>query len=655
MMHRPLIFLLWLAASAVLGVDPYWVSPSGAAGSWAAAQSATPLSGAACASLATFEAASEAAGDTIYFRDGVYTRNSSSSFLVPAVSGTAASNITFAAWTGESPIITNINAGTGFYAVSLNAKDYIVIDGISFVDFPRHVIIQNGSDNNIVRNCEISRTVVSTLAMVPRGIQIRGNATGSTNNWILNNTIHGLYLDPCGEGGDGIMLGDTGTDFDSNYNTIESNTIYNIGHTGTENFTQYNVWRGNYVHNEGFKTVTANLTGTATGGSTTTLIDTSKDFSALGVLTGTFLYLHNLSDPGSGDADHALINSISTTTNPNDTLNFSAGGGSPTFSAGNTYSIGCLYFVDAAAPGNGKYGHRAYELDSKSAQRGTTFEDNQLFEGNRAGHAASNPGNDGPDGLSLSSGRSIIRHNAFFGCAGPGIYFKNGAVASSNRVYNNTIYFNGRFAATQSSDNPVTLTGIQLTSASSNNVMKNNIIYGNVGGDFNGAIPADWTVTNNHLAADGNPLFVDTDLTAPTNAALPNLNLQASSSALDAGSFLTMANGAGTNSSTLVVDDSLYFQDGTWGSSLSSVSADHVALSTVANTVQISAINYATHTLTLASAKTWTNNAPVWLYKDSAGVVVLSGSAPDMGAHESAGFWFTTWDPATQGMRIKAQ
>ena len=721
MMHRPLIFILWLAASVALGVDPYWVSTNGAAGSWAAAQSATPLSGAACASLATFEAASEAVGDTIYFRGGTYVRNINASLFTPAVSGTAASNITFSAYNSESVIFTNVNAGVAIYEVSLNNRDWIVIDGFEFVDFPRHVLISNGSDNNIVRNCIIYRTTIQPPSTVGRGIQIRGNTTASTNNWILNNVIHGFWLEPCEEYGDGIMIGDTGSDFDSNYNTIESNTVYNVGHAVTANFTQYNVWRGNYFHNEGFKEVVTNITGTATGGSSTTMIDTSKDFLALGVMDGTFLWLHNLDDPGSGQADRARIEmvtftlsgtanatvfavysnntysftvlatiaggstlvtsgdgpagasgtltklsgtgdatidfdsrvgGIKTTTNPNDTLEFTSGSGTPTFSAGHSYSIGCGYFFDANPPGNGLYGHRAAEIDSKSGQRGSANDDNILFEGNRSAYASSNPNNDGPDGLSLSAGQCIIRYNAIFGNAGPGIYFKNGIVASSNRVYNNTIYSNGLFSATQFPNNPITLTGVQLTSLSLGNAMKNNIIYGNVGGDFSTSIPAHWTVTNNHLAADGDPLFINADITTPTNAVLPDLALQTSSPARDAGSFLTTAAGAGTNSTTLIVDDSLYFQDGTWGSTLANHQADVIAVGTVGNTSAVSSINYATDTLTLGTAISWANSASVWLYSRNDGTVVLVGSAPDQGAHEWDGYWYTTHDPSVSGMKL---
>ena len=123
----------------------------------------------------------------------------------------------------------------------------------------------------------------------------------------------------------------------------------------------------------------------------------------------------------------------------------------------------------------------------------------------------------------------------------------------------------------------------------------------------------------------------------PNSITLPNLSLQSSSGAIDAGTYLTQANGAGSTSTTLVVDDALYFQDGTWGSSLSNIQADFIAIGLVGNTAQINSINYSTNVITLASPMTWSDNANIWLFKDSSGNIVLYSSAPDIGAHEFPG------------------
>jgi hypothetical protein len=103
---------------------------------------------------------------------------------------------------------------------------------------------------------------------------------------------------------------------------------------------------------------------------------------------------------------------------------------------------------------------------------------------------------------------------------------------------------------------------------------------------------------------------------------------------------LTTSTNSSTGSTNLTVADASYFQDGTWGSDLArgvTLFPDAIAIGTVSNTVQISAVNYANNSITLASPVTWSSGAPVWLYKKSDGTVVLVGTAPDYGASEYVG------------------
>ncbi len=112
------------------------------------------------------------------------------------------------------------------------------------------------------------------------------------------------------------------------------------------------------------------------------------------------------------------------------------------------------------------------------------------------------------------------------------------------------------------------------------------------------------------------------------------------SPAKDGGSYLTTATNVGSNSTNLIVADSMYFQDGARGSDLArgvTLFPDWIAIGTVNNAVRISAINYNTNTITLASPMTWSSGASIWLYKNSSGSIVLSGSAPDYGAYEYLG------------------
>jgi hypothetical protein len=109
-----------------------------------------------------------------------------------------------------------------------------------------------------------------------------------------------------------------------------------------------------------------------------------------------------------------------------------------------------------------------------------------------------------------------------------------------------------------------------------------------------------------------------------------DFRLAATSPALNAGTYLTTVAAADHGSgSSLVVSDAGFFQDG-YG--IAGVGADCIAVTTVGQHVCITAVDYATHTLTLASAITRAPGDAVWLYSDSAGRVVLPGSAPNIGA-----------------------
>jgi hypothetical protein len=111
-------------------------------------------------------------------------------------------------------------------------------------------------------------------------------------------------------------------------------------------------------------------------------------------------------------------------------------------------------------------------------------------------------------------------------------------------------------------------------------------------------------------------------------------HLQAGSPALNAGTSLTtVAAGDSGSGTSLVVNDASYFQDGYGLSNANStVNPDCVSVTTVGNHVCITAVNYSTNTLTLASGITRSVGDSVWLYSKSDGVQVLTGSAPDIGA-----------------------
>ena len=128
---------------------------------------------------------------------------------------------------------------------------------------------------------------------------------------------------------------------------------------------------------------------------------------------------------------------------------------------------------------------------------------------------------------------------------------------------------------------------------------------------------ANWKTTSGQDAnsINSDPLMVD-----PANG---DFLLQSGSPCKDAGGFLTTANGSGTNSVTLIVNDSRYFMDG-----YGIITGDTIQIQG-GGTAVITAVNYTTHTLTLATPLTWTTgNGVSYLY---------NGALPDIGYSETAG------------------
>jgi hypothetical protein len=135
---------------------------------------------------------------------------------------------------------------------------------------------------------------------------------------------------------------------------------------------------------------------------------------------------------------------------------------------------------------------------------------------------------------------------------------------------------------------------------------------------------------------NANPNFVS--YVSPGNTS-NDYHLQAGSPAIAAGTFLTtVAAGDSSSGTSLIVSDATYFQDGFGLSNpYSTVQGDCIAVGTASNHVCVTAVNYATNTLTLSSPISRSDGQGVYLYSKSDGTQVLNGSAPDMGAHPYTG------------------
>jgi len=318
---------------------------------------------------------------------------------------------------------------------------------------------------------------------------------------------------------------------------------------------------------------------------------------------------------------------------------------------GNVFHNEESYYPDTTgtctnSPTSGYFGNRCVLLSNEGDKLTTAY--HTLIEGNRIGHSGCPPDDDGSFGIENAGCHTLIRGNYVYNTAGSGIYFKAqpapspGVVLKSGswgRVYNNTVYHSGYGDADISSGfkNGVQVIGITIPEYypwPEDVYFKNNIVYDYFSSEYDFFTEASTTecyYTNNY---NGDPGFIDDDLSDPTSLVLPNLGLQSNSPCINNGASLTLANGSGSSSATLTVDDAYYFQDGTWGSSLAGHQADWIAVGTVGNVAQISSINYDTKVITLASPLTWSDDADIWLYKNSSGTRVLYGSAPDQGAYQ---------------------
>ena len=604
----------------------HWVSPTGTA-IYSSCSGSTPLSGPAACSLATANS-SAVAGDLVYLRAGTYDMGGAMVAFQPTNNGTSASNmITFEAYTGESPMITNTQ--NGFW---LSGNSYISIKGMTFYNLNTNGccwgrIDENGNHNEIANNLFQDTNGGSTISITGAIDQ-----HWATHNWIHNNHFlvsgqaQGIGGAGCTDGGPdsldiGISQGSYHNSADNdNNNTVENNFFEHAAHTNWDNYGMYSVFRNNVVHNEPWSFGCASY-----------------------------------SNPP-----------VYTSSNPN-------------------YSA---Y--------NGGFSHRNFQI-TEDYERPATY---VLLEGNRSGYAGVNQDNDGADDFSLAAPQNIVRYNFFYASMNPGLLFKygwntglnsGGNGGTYNRVYNNTFYDNGigySWAWPTSLGGACTLSycpwpqsAISIyagTNSVLGDVVKNNLMYlsqgyTNYGSDVmdkgtpsNGWSEISYAVHNwctgpqsggntdahgeTGCSGAGNPLFNNPDISNPSSQTLPDLSLQSSSPAIDGGTYLTTATNSGTGSTTLTVADALYFQDGTWGSDLARASAglggtmqaDWIAIGAVSNVVKISSVAYGTYnnpagTITLATPMTWSNGAPIWLYKKSDGAVVLYGAAPDYGASEYAG------------------
>jgi hypothetical protein len=642
--------------------------------------------------------ASAVRGDTVYIRGGTYPFDTYlGSAIYPThwgycpatcLRGVGASRIVFAAYPGETPVFQQMTIANPMIAIRLQHRNWIKITGITFKNFTyARAILYGNSSYNEISYCQFISDPGSGFD-VSRGFAVGQGTLGSASvhNWIHHNYFSTVQAsDPCSERVDLARLGmaQIWPIPQDNYNTFEYNYLEYAGHAVFVSNAFYNVVSNNVGHNEPFISGCLNyFTGDHTS---TTTISIPAVGSTIHLVTQTGIsdlllssnYPLVILDPSNyfiaieGRVNQTAGGYNSTTGDLYITVDNVAGSGK--------YSNWILTQKNvpryANSAYNGLFGHRAFGI-------GDNYTDarprRNVVEGNRIGFMSINPGNSGDANMTLAFPSNIARYNFIYGGMESGIYFKwanglTGVGGVNNHVYNNTIYGNGHgwnrvYGGMAGLYMGQGISQLGTVQHPTKNRITNNLVYGNGQGDIcttgwynnDKCTPAAYdTVVNNwctyagtgpcSATKYGDPSFVNPDLTNTLSQNLfasvhgyaltpvPDLSLQSTSGAIDAGTWLTTANGGGVSSATLVVADAGFFQDGSAGSDLArgvTFFPDWIAIGNVFNAVQISKINYSTNTITLASPMSWSNNDPVWLYKKSDGVRVLYGSAPDIGAAE---------------------
>src|SRR5262249_30105933 len=164
-------------------------------------------------------------GDTVLIRQGTFTAQ-----FAPQTSGTSGAPITFRAYSGETPTISNVSDA----AIYLLNRSYLVLDGLTVTNVLGWGRLENSDFNTIQNNHSSAATATGTTG----GLKL----VSSSHNRILNNSI--------ADGNDNMLLQD------SHYNLIVGNSFSQARHTLLNvSCSNFNVIRGNVFNNPAQKGV----------------------------------------------------------------------------------------------------------------------------------------------------------------------------------------------------------------------------------------------------------------------------------------------------------------------------------------------------------------------------------------------------------------
>jgi hypothetical protein len=650
--------------------ETFWVDENGTA-TWNVCRGQVPLDGTSACSVDTMLEGSISPGDIIYFRGGTYLFPSKTAITFTSLIGSEENIVVFTNYNDEYVEFEAPYGNPNQWSLVLNTCSYLKFNGITFTNFSRGVLIRASSHHIELAHCTF-RNVTSPYRGGQVGIfeSCIGGASyhcPCSHIWIHHCKISRLAAgggcsSAISEGGDPLRIGYYSHTCGTGLTTSTTQNSIGIGEKTFIVKTGLPLVVGHKVRiQSGSNFMISRIVSYA---DTTLVADATQD-SCKACMTS-----------GSGTFSDWAIGTCASGENSNITIenNTIEYGGHTTFDSyaiksvvrNNTSHNEPWYPADNGTctvnhePDyindnyDGLYSHRNFSItDTHDRERSYN-----LYENNRIGHPGINPNNDGSTNLVIAAPGNIVRYNYLYNAMHNNMKTKYGdnygwqeSGGTRNRIYNNTLYKNG-YGYKEYEDSypwPMALKGFRYYASkdSAGNVLKNNIVYKSYAGDHgtddiqdDTSNPAsieenNWCTNDGYsCVGSGDPMFVNPDISDPTNTTLPNLSLLPESPCIDQGTHLTQASGAGSASTTLIVNDASYFQDGSWGSSQSAIQADSISIGSVANTAEIAAIDYKTNTIELVNPMTWADDARIWLYKNSNGTVVLEGTAPDIGAYE---------------------
>lgn len=231
-----------LLPDAAAATGPYWVSTTGAA-SWAAAQSDTPLSGTACASIATMNT-NAAAGDTVYIRAGTTAAGTGQINL--SNDGASGNPIIIEAYQNETFTIDNRTNAQG-PAIVLVDRDYITFRKINTNDCQESVDLDTCT-NIRFEDCNFVNHK-NTASGWPVAVTVDDNSQF--------NVFDGCSIGTCGydNGGDDagscVNLGIAYSETDATrYNLFVNCTLFRGGHDVVSDYAGTNYFDYCFFYND---------------------------------------------------------------------------------------------------------------------------------------------------------------------------------------------------------------------------------------------------------------------------------------------------------------------------------------------------------------------------------------------------------------------